>query len=81
MDKREFISLSIAGITGALFATPTKVLSSFAGEEQTPGNNHLKQGTMTIQQIRNATLVIHYAGKKFLIDPMLSEQGGDATYA
>jgi L-ascorbate metabolism protein UlaG (beta-lactamase superfamily) len=30
---------------------------------------------MNIQLIRNATLVVHYAGKKFLIDPMLSEKG------
>ncbi|MBZ5751138.1 MULTISPECIES: MBL fold metallo-hydrolase [Metabacillus] len=30
---------------------------------------------MNIQQIRNATLVVQYAGKKFLIDPMLAEKG------
>ncbi|MFU1720497.1 MBL fold metallo-hydrolase [Bacillus velezensis] len=30
---------------------------------------------MNIQQIRNATLVVEYAGKKFLIDPMLAEKG------
>ncbi len=30
---------------------------------------------MIIQQIRNATLVVHYAGKKFLIDPFLAEKG------
>ncbi|MBM7579625.1 MBL fold metallo-hydrolase [Jeotgalibacillus terrae] len=30
---------------------------------------------MNIQHIRNATLVVEYAGKKFLIDPMLSEKG------
>jgi L-ascorbate metabolism protein UlaG (beta-lactamase superfamily) len=30
---------------------------------------------MNIQQIRNATLVVQYAGKKFLIDPFLSEKG------
>jgi L-ascorbate metabolism protein UlaG (beta-lactamase superfamily) len=28
-----------------------------------------------IKQIRNATLVIEYAGKRFLIDPMLAEKG------
>lgn len=28
-----------------------------------------------IQLVRNATLVFHYAGKKFLIDPMLAEKG------
>lgn len=30
---------------------------------------------MYIKQIRNATLVVQYAGKKFLIDPMLAEKG------
>lgn len=30
---------------------------------------------MKIQQIRNATLVVQYAGKKFLIDPYLAEKG------
>ena len=30
---------------------------------------------MNIQQIRNATLVVKYAGKKFLIDPFLADQG------
>ncbi|MDN4492760.1 MBL fold metallo-hydrolase [Ureibacillus aquaedulcis] len=30
---------------------------------------------MNIQQIRNATLVVEYAGKRFLVDPMLAEKG------
>jgi L-ascorbate metabolism protein UlaG (beta-lactamase superfamily) len=30
---------------------------------------------MDIQLIRNATLVVQYAGKKFLIDPMFAEKG------
>jgi L-ascorbate metabolism protein UlaG (beta-lactamase superfamily) len=30
---------------------------------------------MKLTQIRNATLKVEYAGKKFLIDPMLSKQG------
>ncbi|QIE91214.1 MBL fold metallo-hydrolase [Pseudomonas nitroreducens] len=30
---------------------------------------------MKVQQIRNATLIIEYAGTKFLIDPMLAEKG------
>ena len=30
---------------------------------------------MKIQLIRNATIVVEYAGKKFLIDPMLAEKG------
>ncbi|MGP4040944.1 MBL fold metallo-hydrolase [Gracilibacillus sp. D59] len=30
---------------------------------------------MQIQQIRNATLVVNYAGKKFLVDPFLADKG------
>ena len=30
---------------------------------------------MKFHQIRNATAIIHYAGKKILIDPMLSAKG------
>ncbi len=30
---------------------------------------------MEVKQIRNATLVVEYAGKKFLIDPMLADKG------
>jgi len=30
---------------------------------------------MNIKQIRNATIVVEYAGKQFLIDPMLAEKG------
>ena len=30
---------------------------------------------MKIRQIRNATLIVNYAGTRFLIDPMLSEKG------
>ncbi|KIL42758.1 hypothetical protein KP77_33880 [Jeotgalibacillus alimentarius] len=30
---------------------------------------------MNIQLIRNATLIVHYAGKKFLVDPFLAKKG------
>ena len=30
---------------------------------------------MKITQVRNATLLIHYAGTRFLIDPMLAPSG------
>ncbi|QTC43030.1 MBL fold metallo-hydrolase [Bacillus sp. V3] len=30
---------------------------------------------MKLQLIRNATLIVHYAGRKFLIDPFLAEKG------
>ena len=35
---------------------------------------------MRIQQIRNALLIIHYAGKKFVIDPMLGKKGSFAPF-
>ncbi len=35
----------------------------------------LRAKGLTIRQIRNATLVIEYAGKRFLADPMLSKKG------
>ncbi len=35
-----------------------------------------RHSIMKLTQIRNATLKVEYAGKKFLIDPMLSEKGG-----
>lgn len=30
---------------------------------------------MNIKQVRNATIIVEYAGKRFLIDPMLAEKG------
>jgi len=35
---------------------------------------------MKITQIRNATIVIEYAGEKFLIDPMLAEKGAYPSF-
>ncbi|KOS64378.1 MBL fold metallo-hydrolase [Lysinibacillus agricola] len=35
---------------------------------------------MNIQQIRNATLVLEYAGKKFLVDPFLANKGAYTPY-
>jgi L-ascorbate metabolism protein UlaG (beta-lactamase superfamily) len=32
---------------------------------------------MNITHIRNATQIIDYAGKKFLIDPMLADKGDE----
>jgi L-ascorbate metabolism protein UlaG (beta-lactamase superfamily) len=36
---------------------------------------------MHVQQIRNATLVVEYAGKRFLVDPLLAEQGAYPGFA
>lgn len=35
---------------------------------------------MKIQQVRNATLVIEYAGRKFLVDPILAEKGAQPGF-
>jgi len=74
MDKREFISLSFTGMV-TLFAAPARVYSLITGKENFDMDTKIKQGTLNIQQIRNATLVVQYAGKRFLIDPMLSKKG------
>ena len=35
---------------------------------------------MKIHQIRNATIIIEYAGKNFLVDPMLGKKGSFAPF-
>lgn len=35
---------------------------------------------MKIQHIRNATMIVEYGGKKFLIDPMLAEKGAYSPF-
>jgi beta-lactamase family protein len=42
--------------------------SSLFSQERTTGG-------LTIRQIRNATLVVEYAAKRFLVDPMLARKG------
>ena len=37
--------------------------------------------TPSLRLIRNATLVIEYAGKKILVDPMLSSKGAFESFA
>ena len=34
---------------------------------------------MNIQQVRNATIIVEYGGKKILVDPMLSNEWIDKT--
>ncbi len=35
---------------------------------------------MNIRQIRNATVVIEFGGKRFLVDPMLGDEGSLAPF-
>lgn len=41
----------------------------------------IKSNEAKLQLVRNATLVIDYAGKKILIDPMLSPKGAIDSWA
>ena len=44
----------------------------------TSGENKMtktKDSSVSITQVRNATLQINYAGKKLLVDPMLAKKG------
>ena len=59
--RRELFALSGA----ALAAT------ALAGHAQEAGD---RQPGVRITQIRNATLHVHYAGTRFLVDPMLSDR-------
>ena len=33
---------------------------------------------MNIQQVRNATIIVEYEGKKILVDPMLGKKGSQS---
>src|SRR5918993_1653451 len=66
MNRKEFIVSTIA-TSGGLF------MGSLA-YAKAPSIGGKSKG-VSIRQIRNATLVIDYGGKKFLIDPMLSKKG------
>lgn len=70
MTRREFMQ-SASAAAGVLAA---ERLSEAAGlyAQGTPSKG------VRIRQIRNATLVVDYGGKRWLIDPMLSKKG---TYA
>jgi L-ascorbate metabolism protein UlaG (beta-lactamase superfamily) len=56
-------------------------LSVLAPAEQNVSTLTTRSTRMHVQQIRNATLVIDYAGKRLLIDPMLAEQGAYPGFA
>jgi L-ascorbate metabolism protein UlaG (beta-lactamase superfamily) len=60
--RREFFALSGAALAATTFA---------AHAEGTPS---AWEAGLKIAQIRNATLHIDYAGKRFLVDPMLSKR-------
>src|SRR3546814_2999301 len=53
-------------------ALPTAAMSAQAADPTTAPTSATD---LQIQQIRNATLKIEYAGKTFLIDPLLAKKG------
>src|SRR5688500_3037824 len=66
MNRKEFILSAIATSGGLLMGSLANARAAF---------KRGKSKGVSIRQIRNATLVIDYGGKKFLIDPMLSKKG------
>ncbi|QCY69390.1 MBL fold metallo-hydrolase [Antarcticibacterium flavum] len=75
MKRSKFISnLSCLGALSVV--TPGGLLYSQTAFSET--YSFMKN---SIQLIRNATLVIHYAGKKILVDPLLAEKGAYNPFA
>jgi L-ascorbate metabolism protein UlaG (beta-lactamase superfamily) len=67
MTRQEFIHSLFAAFGGLVLARSADGSSLFSQERTTSG--------LTIRQIRNATLVVEYAAKRFLVDPMLARKG------
>jgi L-ascorbate metabolism protein UlaG (beta-lactamase superfamily) len=65
-SRRNFLALS----GGGLMASALAVVAARAQEGAAGGADNI-----TITQIRNATIHLDYAGVRFLIDPLLAEQG------
>lgn len=66
MNRKGFILSSLATSCGLLKGSFADAKALF---------ERSKSKGLRILQIRNATVVIEYAGKRFLIDPMLSKKG------
>lgn len=76
--RRQFLQLSVTGAVAAAaaaipFASAAHAARTITGGSAITGNNG--NGRIAITQVRNATLIVHYAGVKFLIDPYLAEKG------
>jgi len=79
-SRRQFIQLSVTGavaaaaasipFTSAAQAALTAATSGTAGTVSAGSGS----GRIKITQVRNATLIVNYAGVKFLIDPYLAEK-------
>lgn len=79
-SRRQFIQLSVTGavaaaaasipFTSAAQAALTAATSGTAGTVSAGSGS----GRIKITQVRNATLIVNYAGVKFLIDPYLADK-------
>jgi len=79
-SRRQFIQLSVTGavaaaaasipFTSAAQSALTAATSGTAGKVSAGSG----KGRIKITQVRNATLIVNYAGVKFLIDPYLAEK-------
>lgn len=61
-----------------LIALATAIVLSSCTSASNP--NSSTQASSSITQVRNATLIINYAGKKILVDPMLAKKGAYAGF-
>ena len=66
--SRKTFSQTTFTMVGGLFVTSAVDARPLSRQES-------RRAPLSIRQIRNATLVIEYAGKRLLIDPMLSPKG------
>jgi L-ascorbate metabolism protein UlaG (beta-lactamase superfamily) len=67
MTRQEFIQ-ALFGASGALVLARSAAGRSLSSQER-------RVSGLTVRQIRNATLVVDYAAKRFLVDPMLARKG------
>ena len=67
MTRQEFVRALFAASGGLVLARSVEGRSFSSQERRVTG--------LTVRQVRNATLVVDYAGKRFLVDPMLARKG------
>jgi L-ascorbate metabolism protein UlaG (beta-lactamase superfamily) len=67
MTRQDFIQ--------ALFAVPGALVLARSAEGRSISSQERRVSGLTVRQIRNATLVVDYAAKRFLVDPMLASKG------
>ncbi len=66
MTRQEFIRSTLTAVGGLFIGSSAEARSVAVQSTST---------ALTVRQIRNATLIVAYAGKRILVDPMLSKKG------